>query len=227
MKKKKIIVENEYNKKLNEYKEKNIELNNQEIEDLIIEDFKKIIEEEMKKTNEEKKKAYEKFKKMKLSKIGNNQKYNNLMINAYKIRKVLGFRTHSKKSKRRGRKKLNNNNENMNNCTKLINDFHQIINIKEDYNINNCNISTKGSSESNIFNQNKSAFKNLDSNLSTEMKTPMFISHMTKPIQIVSLSDYNSPFKNSDKLFTVNNNVIVKDNNGPQKNLNIIFNKLE
>ena len=47
----------------------------------------------MKKTNEEKKKAYEKFKKMKISKIGNNQKNLNLMVNAYKIRKILGFRT--------------------------------------------------------------------------------------------------------------------------------------
>ena len=225
MKKKKIIVENEYNKKLNEYKEKNYELNNQEIEDLIIEDFKKIIEEEMKKTNEEKKKAYEKFKKMKLSKIGNNQKYNNLMINAYKIRKVLGFRTHSKKSKKRGRKKLSNINISKVNSTMNKELDKNINNMQSNYDINNYNISTKDSSESNIFlsQQSNSAFKNLDSNVSTEMKTPMCIPQMTKPIQIISL--YNSPYKNQIK-FTSNNNKI-DGKKYPQRNLNVIFNKLD
>ena len=225
MKKKKNIVESEYNKKLFEYKEKYNNLNDKEIEDILIEDFKKVIEEEMKKTNEEKKKAYEKFKKMKISKIGNNQKNFNLMINAYKIRKVLGFRTHSKKSKKRGRKKLSNNNNSNVNST-MNNELKTNINdMQSNYDINNFNLSTKGSSESNIFisQQSNSAFKNLDSNVSTEMKTPMCIPQMTKPIQIISL--YNSPYKNQIK-FTSNNNKI-DGKKYPQRNLNVIFNKLD
>ena len=225
MKKKKNIVESEYNKKLFEYKEKYHNLSDREIEDILIEDFKKVIEEEMKKTNEEKKKAYEKFKKMKISKIGNNQKNFNLMINAYKIRKVLGFRTHSKKSKKRGRKKLSNiNNTNVNSTTNNES-IKNINNLENNYDINNYNISTKGSSESNIFLSQKSnsAFKNLDSNVSTEMKTPMCIPQMTKPIQIISLN--NSPYKNQIKI--VSNNNKIDGNKNPQRNLNAIFNKLE
>ena len=224
MKKKKNIVESEYNKKLIEYKEKYNNLNDKEIEDIIIDDFKKVIEEEMKKTNEEKKKAYEKFKKMKISKIGNNQKNLNLMVNAYKIRKILGFRTHSKKSKKRGRKKLSNINISNVNSTMIKELDKNINNMQSNYDINNYNISTKDSSESNIFlsQQSNSAFKNLDSNVSTEMKTPMNIPQITKPIQIIF---FNSPYKNQIK-FTGNNNKI-DGNKNPQKNLNAIFNKLE
>ncbi len=224
MKKKKNIVESEYNKKLIEYKEKYNNLNDKEIEDIIIDDFKKVIEEEMKKTNEEKKKAYEKFKKMKISKIGNNQKNLNLMVNAYKIRKILGFRTHSKKSKKRGRKKLSNINISNVNSTMNKELDKNINNMQSNYDINNYNISTKDSSESNIFlsQQSNSAFKNLDSNVSTEMKTPMNIPQITKPIQIIF---FNSPYKNQIK-FTGNNNKI-DGNKNPQKNLNAIFNKLE
>ena len=162
---------------------------------------------------------------MKISKIGNNQKNFNLMINAYKIRKVLGFRTHSKKSKKRGRKKLSNNNNSNVNST-MNNELKTNINdMQSNYDINNFNLSTKGSSESNIFisQQSNSAFKNLDSNVSTEMKTPMCIPQMTKPIQIISL--YNSPYKNQIK-FTSNNNKI-DGKKYPQRNLNVIFNKLD
>ena len=225
MKKKKNIVESEYNKKLIEYKEKYNNLNDKEIEDIIIDDFKKVIEEEMKKTNEEKKKAYEKFKKMKISKIGNNQKNLNLMVNAYKIRKILGFRTHSKKSKKRGRKKLSNINISKVNSTMNKELDKNINNMQSNYDINNYNISTKDSSESNIFlsQQSNSAFKNLDSNVSTEMKTPMCIPQMKKPIQIISLN--NSPYKNQIKI--VSNNNKIDGNKNPQRNLNAIFNKLE
>ena len=99
-----------------------------------------------------------------------------------------------------------------------------INNMQSNYDINNYNISTKDSSESNIFlsQQSNSAFKNLDSNVSTEMKTPMNIPQITKPIQIIF---FNSPYKNQIK-FTGNNNKI-DGNKNPQKNLNAIFNKLE
>ena len=93
MKKKKNIVENEYNKKFSEYKEKNFNLNKNDIDDILISDLKKIVDENMKKSNEEKRKVYEKFKKMKLSKLWK-ENNNNSIINIYNIIKVLGLRTH-------------------------------------------------------------------------------------------------------------------------------------
>ncbi len=247
MKKKKNIVENEYNKKFSEYKEKNFNLNKNDIDDILISDLKKIVDENMKKSNEEKRKVYEKFKKMKLSKLGK-ENNNNSIINIYNIRKVLGLRTHSKKTKRRGRKKLINNNNNNNNSVitdsfiNLINDnnYNNIKNKNEfNYDINkmsnknynnNINIYNINKINNNELNQNDihnnplSAFKNLDSNESTEMKTPMYISQILKPIKIVSLFDYNSPCKNQIKNYTISK---IDNNINPQKNLNIIFDKLE
>ena len=103
MKKKRYIVENEYNKIFSEYKEKYFNLDKSNIDDILICNLKKIVDENMKKNNEEKRKVYEKFKKMKLSKFGK-EINNNSIINIHNIRKVLGLRTHSKKTKRRGRK---------------------------------------------------------------------------------------------------------------------------
>jgi len=238
MKKKRYIVENEYNKIFSEYKEKYFNLDKSNIDDILICNLKKIVDENMKKNNEEKRKVYEKFKKMKLSKFGK-EINNNSIININNIRKVLGLRTHSKKTKRRGRKKLNNNknvitnsyinliNENnYNNISEYNYDINKINN-KNNNIINSYNINTMNNNESNkinIHNNPLSAFKNLDSNESTEMKTPMFMPQTFKPLKIVSLFDYNSPFKNQ-----INNYNISKiDNNiNLQKNLNIIFDKLE
>jgi len=134
MKKNFFLVKNEYDKLFKEYSEKNNNDNSQEnINNIIISDLQKIISEKMKKINDEKKKVYEKFKKMKFNnyinttnnKNLNNNNYldnnknnnniiissNNTIINTNKIRKVLGFRTHNKKNKKRGRKLINNNNE--------------------------------------------------------------------------------------------------------------------
>ena len=72
-------------------------------ENAIIEKMKKIVGEKLKKVNDEKKKVYEKFKKMKIDSNANSN--SPMAVTSKKIRKVLGFRTHSKKSKRKGRKK--------------------------------------------------------------------------------------------------------------------------
>ena len=244
MKKRKNIVENEYNKMFSEYKEKYFNLNKNDIDDNLINDLKKIVDENMKKSNEEKRKVYEKFKKMKLSKLGKEIKNNNSIINIYNIRKVLGLRTHSKKTKKRGRKKLLNNNNNVikNSYINLINENnYNNINNKNEFNYDTNNINNENyKSNMNIYKINKmnnnelnkniinnnplSAFKNLDSNESTEMKTPMFISQTLKPIKIISLFDYNSPCKNQIKNYSISK---IDNNINLQKNLNIIFDKLE
>ena len=243
MKKRKNIVENEYNKMFSEYKEKYFNLNKNDIDDNLIKDLKKIVDENMKKSNEEKRKVYEKFKKMKFSKLGKEIKNNNSIINIYNIRKVLGLRTHSKKTKKRGRKKLlNNNNVIKNSYINLINEnnYNNINNKNEfNYDTNNINnenynnnmniykinkINNNELNKNNINNNPLSAFKNLDSNESTEMKTPMFISQTLKPIKIISLFDYNSPCKNQIKNYSISK---IDNNINPQKNLNMIFDKLD
>ena len=244
MKKRKNIVENEYNKMFSEYKEKYFNLNKNDIDDNLIKDLKKIVDENMKKSNEEKRKVYEKFKKMKFSKLGKEIKNNNSIINIYNIRKVLGLRTHSKKTKKRGRKKLLNNNNNVikNSYINLINENnYNNINNKNEFNYDTNNINNENyKSNMNIYKINKmnnnelnknninnnplSAFKNLDSNESTEMKTPMFISQTLKPIKIISLFDYNSPCKNQIKNYSISK---IDNNINPQKNLNMIFDKLD
>ncbi len=243
MKKRKNIVENEYNKMFSEYKEKYFNLNKNDIDDNLIKDLKKIVDENMKKSNEEKRKVYEKFKKMKFSKLGKEIKNNNSIINIYNIRKVLGLRTHSKKTKKRGRKKLlNNNNVIKNSYINLINENnYNNINNKNEFNYDTNNINNENyKSNMNIYKINKmnnnelnknninnnplSAFKNLDSNESTEMKTPMFISQTLKPIKIISLFDYNSPCKNQIKNYSISK---IDNNINPQKNLNMIFDKLD
>ena len=243
MKKRKNIVENEYNKMFSEYKEKYFNLNKNDIDDNLINDLKKIVDENMKKSNEEKRKVYEKFKKMKFSKLGKEIKNNNSIINIYNIRKVLGLRTHSKKTKKRGRKKLlNNNNVIKNSYINLINENnYNNINNKNEFNYDTNNINNENyKSNMNIYKINKmnnnelnknninnnplSAFKNLDSNESTEMKTPMFISQTLKPIKIISLFDYNSPCKNQIKNYSISK---IDNNINPQKNLNMIFDKLD
>ena len=73
----------------------------------VIELLTKKIEFQMKKVKDEKMKIYETFKRMKLDKCGNSICNNDIEHNmsSIKIRKALGFRTHSKKCKKRGRKK--------------------------------------------------------------------------------------------------------------------------
>ncbi len=99
MKKKLDHLQMKYNSILNN----SVNLNDREKEeDELIEKMKKIVNEQMEKVNEEKRKAYEKFKKMK---IENNPNSNTLINNSSKLRKVLGFRTHSKKNRRKSKKK--------------------------------------------------------------------------------------------------------------------------
>ena len=107
------------NKKI-EIKNRYKESNEENLEKIIIEEFINIIETQMKKIIDIKQKNYENFKKMKIdffSSSNNSElksaktktKYKEKEINdnnnIIKLRKVLGFRTHSKK-----RKKTNNKN---------------------------------------------------------------------------------------------------------------------
>ena len=71
------------------------------IQDDILEKCKVVVEQENKKFYDEKMKNYEKFKNIT---VDNKQ-------SMYKLKKILLFRTHSKKMKRRGRKKKYLNNE--------------------------------------------------------------------------------------------------------------------
>ena len=101
MKKKIRGIESKYNSLIG-----TVNYNTEEVEkeeNAIIEKMKKIVGEKLKKVNDEKKKVYEKFKKMNIDSNANSN--SPMAVTSKKIRKVLGFRTHSKKSKRKGRKK--------------------------------------------------------------------------------------------------------------------------
>ena len=127
MKKKINFVEESLKNKKIEIKNRYKENKGENIEKLIIEEFMNIIETQMKKVNDEKQKNYEKFKKIKIdlfslsdnnndnnncednnnktksfisSKKTKNIKDINNNNNALNLRKILGFRTHSKKCKK-------------------------------------------------------------------------------------------------------------------------------
>ena len=114
----------------------------------VIELLTKKIESQMKKVKDEKMKIYETFKRMKLDKCGNSLcnnndiEYNNM--SSMKIRKALGFRTHSKKCKKRGRKKgmkheRSCSNSNNNNNTSNIEVIKGIIDTVNESNKDNSN----------------------------------------------------------------------------------------
>lgn len=103
--------------KKNEIKNRYKETNEENLEKIIIEEFINIIDTQMKKIIDEKRKNYENFKKMKIdffsspnnsesklaktkSKYKDKEKDINDNNNIIKLRKMLGFRTHSKKRKK-------------------------------------------------------------------------------------------------------------------------------
>ena len=173
-KKMKFVEESLKNKKIeikNRYKEYKIE----NIEKLVIDEFKNIIETQMKKVFDDKQKNYENFKKIQIdinelkndndNKEGNNTNLNKistskkkkrsigdeyLNTNLLNLRKILGFRTHSKKRKKFGsksrhlssKKKKNklkiDNNKNEKEQEKIDYDIEHSINVNKDFiNIDN------------------------------------------------------------------------------------------
>ena len=208
MKKKlKFVQESLKNKKIeikNRYKENKEE----KIEQLIIDEFTNIIETQMKKVFDDKKKNYENFKKIKIdlnnneddnnnvdnnniniissSKNKNKNKEinddNNTINNVLNLRKMLGFRTHSKKRKKIcDKNKLSSSKKKKNNKKEIINK-----NKKEKY-----DYSLEPKIIENI--DNKEEFKNKDNN--TNYKTP----NMNKIINKIS-SSIKETEENSGKI---------------------------
>ena len=189
MKKKVDVVSNKYNELIE--KEDSIYL--EEKETKIIEKLKKIIQDKIKKITDEKKKVYEKFKKMKFENLSNNSGN----LNSKKIRKVLGFRTHSKKCKKRGRKRAPSTYPNSSSKKSLE--------------------STEKKKKENTFevtptNIHSSAFTNYDETINqtphniisngyrnTTASTPMFYPKQTK-IQVIC--DNNNPISTPKKNLT-------------------------
>ena len=157
------------NKKIeirNRYRENNEE----NLEKIIIEEFMSIIDTQMKKIIDDKKKNYENFKNIKIdyfSSINNNasalskNKYIGKEIrdnnnNLLKLRKILGFRTHSKKRKKASKKnrpsslvkKSQRKKEDINKNKIKINEFmnnsqQNIIENSKNINVNNDNLNDK------------------------------------------------------------------------------------
>lgn len=166
-------------------------------EDLLIEKLKKIVNEQMEKINEEKRKAYEKFKKMK---IESNPNSNTIVTNSSKLRKVLGFRTHSKKNRRKSKKR---------------NIQRQPINMLKSKQKENDIPSVETEQENKVLQDNHSAFKNytyeinqtpfqnrfhnilLLSQLQTTTNSHFTFPIQTKPIQIICNNNINYFFANS------------------------------
>ena len=144
------FVEESLKNKIIEIKNRYKEYNEEKAEKIIIEEFMSIIETQMKKIIDDKQKNYENFKKIKIdffssssdnstfytSSKNKNKEINDNNSNVLKLRKILGFRTHSKKRKKntgnskskssslkKTKKKSENKNENI-----IINEF---ININE------------------------------------------------------------------------------------------------
>ena len=192
-------------------------------EDLIIEKMKIVVDEKMKKIKDEKRKAYEKFKKMKID-TNSNASNNNFTISSKKIRKVLGFRTHSKKCKKRGRRKTSTKVPSNGNNTKTNNSINNINLVKSKQKENEKNIINENINKNDVH----SAFKNynesitqtpinsdinkivLFSKLATSAHSPFNYPVQTKPIQIIWDNNVNAsptfthdptPKKNLDNMF--------------------------
>ena len=189
MKKRMRFVEDSLKNKKIEIKNRYKETNEDNIEKLIIDEFKTIIETQMKKVIEDKQKNYETFKKIKIdtfcanntdiNKEDNNENSNNINKNISsiskskkkdtndindnicKLRKILGFRTHSKK-----RKKIKINKKRSSSSKKgkhykitLKNKNEELINNENNFNDNN--------NYSNIINNNIKKKQKENDNLKT------------------------------------------------------------
>ena len=217
MKKKlKFVQESLKNKKI-EIKNRYKENKDENIERLIIDEFTNIIETQMKKIFDDKKKNYENFKKIKID-LNNNEDDNNNMDNnnnisffsssknknknkeinddnnsinnVLNLRKILGFRTHSKKRKKIGDKNNLSSSKKKKNNKKVITNKNK----KEKY-----DYSLERKIIENI--DNKEIIKNKDNNIN--YKTP----NMNKIINKIS-SSIKETEENSGK-----NKIPISENN--------------
>ena len=220
MRKKIIEIENKYNNKINGKSEEEVK----NIQDEILASCKEKVEKENAKFYDEKLKNFEKFKNTSVDNIQS----------ILKLKKVLLLRTHSKKTKRRGRKK------------KLIS-IEEIGTISE-YNEKKCKKSQfKQNSNKNEKTPKKKNFKQRKSIKKEENNMKLFISpkqniknknqkNENKEIELEENSknknkisnfynDTNKDVKNKDFPFAIQNNVNIssEDKNTNKENNSLVY----
>ncbi len=206
MKKKIGNIESEYNLKIKGKNEKEIEEVDKEILDKCLE----IVKKENEKFFEEKKKNYEKFKN---TDVENKQSIG-------KLKKILLFRTHSKKTKKRGRKRKNFILKNNNNS--LLENKNNIImnNIVNNHNIS-LNESSNNNSNNNLINHNIINESNNDYYFDNKIfkkndnKTPILntIKFKSKKTNLSTpIKDFNTTAFNSHIINKSNDNEIINKN---------------
>ena len=192
------------------------------IQDDILQKCKVIVEQENQKFYDEKMKNYEKFKNIT---VDNKQ-------SMYKLKKILLFRTHSKKMKRRGRKKkyLNNEDKTISSIKNYISNRSNSANYKTKK-INQFKLSIKKNKKEIKNNKKKygtpknKRYKNkrkmgepfIDENKEYSKKLNLISSPIHK--FIISKNDLNESLKKKE-----NNNKRIKNNININNNINIINN---
>ena len=255
------------NKKI-EIKNRYKESNEENLEKIIIEEFISIIETQMKKIIDVKQKNYENFKKMKIdffSSSNNSElksaktktKYKEKEINdnnnIIKLRKVLGFRTHSKKRKKTNNKKrafssikkskrnqennnidnLDYNNEYTEENNEMPNDKENNFNYKTPDNnriITKISSSVKETEDYSDINKMFSGESNLSAfhciNREDNLCDKRYVlSHKYTPIKIITTFDIDkkSDSKGENKN-SINDNLELRKS---KQNLNLLFNNFD
>ena len=273
MKKKINFVEESLKNKKVEIKNRYKEKKDESIEKLMIEEFMNIIETQMKKVKDDKHKNYEKFKKIKVdifslsdnNNANNNNTDDNISVipskkknksikdinnnnNALNLRKILGFRTHSKKRKKENKsistkkrkinikivpKKENKKKEIMHKGKMIENKYFNEENSDNyktpDMNkiINNFSSSIRLTEDNTNINKkintdvsNLSAFRsiNREENLSDKK---YLLSQKYTPIKVITSFDN---VKNDNNKEENNNNLELETS---KKNLSLLFNKFD
>ena len=265
MKKRLNFVEESLKNKKIEIKNRYKENNENNIEKLIIDEFKTIIETQMKKVIEDKQKNYENFKKIKIenfltNNVDNNKEendnnnpnithsstsktkkkdINDINSNVFKLRKILGFRTHSKKRKKNNynstskkRKKLKTKIENY---IKEVNNNNDIIKIKDD------NFKTPNTKQ--VMNKTSSSIKETEDNSGLNKKSSgdsnvsafhcinredslsdkkYLLSHKYTSVKVIT--PFELDVKNNEKKEEKNNDNDIKNS---KKNLSLLFNNID
>ena len=280
MKKRLNFVEESLKNKKIEIKNRYKENNENNIEKLVIDEFKTIIETQMKKVIEDKQKNYENFKKIKIENFlthnvdnnkeenDNNDNNNNPNIthsstsktkkkdindinsNVFKLRKILGFRTHSKKRKKNNynstskkRKKLKTKIENYINeenihKEKMLeskNNNNDVIKSKDD------NFKTPNTKQ--VMNKTSSSIKETEDNSGINKKSSgdsnvsafhcinredslsdkkYLLSHKYTSVKVITPFELDA--KNNEKKEEKNSDNDIKNS---KKNLSLLFNNID
>ena len=256
------------NKKI-EIKNRYKESNEENLEKIIIEEFISIIDTQMKKIIEIKQKNYENFKKMKidfLSSSNNPEPKSNKTKTKYKdedkeisdnnnniikLRKILGFRTHSKKLKKtknknrssssikkskRNQENININSIEDNNTEKnneMPNDKEKNFNYKTPDNnriITKISSSLKETEDYSDINKKFSGESNLSAFHCINREDDLydkkyFLSHKYTPIKIITTFDIDKKNDNKgENRNNINDNLELRES---KQNLNLLFNNFD